>query len=189
MCLSLIPKTVKGTIIFLNGVSSSGKSTLAKEIIRLRPDYFHMSADDYADWVNSMEDKPHRLIPMETEHFFNRTVAMFSDAGVNVVVDDILHNELAAKDSCTVLESYPVLFVGVHCSVEELERREKARGDRRMGLARGQLSFVHVNEVYDVEVNTHDESPAVCAERVVKVLKSLELPAKWRETCARHLHK
>jgi chloramphenicol 3-O-phosphotransferase len=30
----------KGTIIVLNGVSSSGKSTLAKEITKLRPDFF-----------------------------------------------------------------------------------------------------------------------------------------------------
>ncbi|MGA9226013.1 MAG: hypothetical protein WB217_06725 [Mesobacillus sp.] len=36
----------KGKIILLNGVSSSGKSSLSKELVKLMPDYFHLSIDD-----------------------------------------------------------------------------------------------------------------------------------------------
>jgi chloramphenicol 3-O phosphotransferase len=36
-------------------------------------------------------------------------------------------------------EGYPVLFVLVECPLEELERREKARGDRQIGQARWHL--------------------------------------------------
>jgi chloramphenicol 3-O phosphotransferase len=39
--------------------------------------------------------------------------------------------------------------------LEELERREQARGDRRIGQAKLQLQFVHQQkETYNIEVNT-----------------------------------
>lgn len=176
---------MKGTIILLNGVSSSGKSTLAKEIVRLRPEFFHMSVDDYADWVNSMEDQPCRLIPVATEYFFHRTIAMFSNSGVNVVVDHILDSMTTAEDCCRVLRDYPVLIVGVHCGVEELDRREAARGDRQPGLARRQLAFVHQREIYEFEVDTHREDAVTCASRISE-LACGTLPNAWTQTCARY---
>ena len=55
----------KGMIIVLNGVSSSGKSTLAKEITKLRPDFFAFSIDDYDLVIEKMEDRENQhLIPI-----------------------------------------------------------------------------------------------------------------------------
>lgn len=78
----------KGKIIFLNGVSSSGKTTLAKKLVEKIPDYYHLSIDDF-DWIlEKMEDRENgRHIPIPTEHFFYQTFAMFSDRGVNLIVD------------------------------------------------------------------------------------------------------
>jgi chloramphenicol 3-O-phosphotransferase len=36
----------KGRIILLNGVSSSGKTTLSKALIKTLPSYFHLSIDN-----------------------------------------------------------------------------------------------------------------------------------------------
>lgn len=95
------------------------------------------------------------LIPVPTEHFFHRNIAMFSDKGVNLVVDKILHNEDTTKDCYEILNDYPVLFVGVHCPLTELEKREKDRGDRTIGQAKAQLNYVNQQgEVYDIEVDT-----------------------------------
>ncbi|WNF24911.1 phosphotransferase-like protein [Mesobacillus jeotgali] len=163
----------KGMIIVLNGVSSSGKSTLAKEITKLLPDFFAFSVDDYDLVIEKMEDREHeRLIPIETEYFYYKNVAMFSDRGVNLILDQILHDPITLQNFYETLKSCPILLVGVHCPVEELKKREVLRGDRRIGQAISQLSFVHKQEIYDIEVNTYANSMMECAKEIVDCLKS-----------------
>ncbi|SEN22457.1 chloramphenicol 3-O phosphotransferase [Mesobacillus persicus] len=160
----------QGRIILLNGVSSSGKSSLSKVLVNKLPDHFHYSIDDFDLVIERMEDRENqRLIPVSTEYYFHRTIRMFSDSGINVVVDQILHNDETLQDCLTALKGYPVFFVGVHCSQDELERREKERGDRYLGLATTQLKYVHQQkEPYDIEVNTSMESLEACADQIVK---------------------
>lgn len=79
-----------------------------------------------------------------------------------------------------------MLLVGVHCPVDELDCREAARGDRRVGQAREQLAFVHRLEIYDIEVDTHRESAVVCAARTSEALVCGQLPTAWLKTCAKH---
>ncbi|AST90312.1 chloramphenicol phosphotransferase CPT family protein [Sutcliffiella cohnii] len=162
----------KGKIILLNGVSSSGKSTLSRELVAVLPHYFHFSIDDYDYIIEKMEDRQEgKLIPIPTEYYFHRNIAMFSNSGVNLVVDHILHDQLTLKDWFEVLNGYPVFYVGVHCPVEELARRELARGDRRIGQSKEQLLFVHQNdEVYDVEVNTFIEQRSDCVNKIIQKL-------------------
>ncbi|WP_226087738.1 chloramphenicol phosphotransferase CPT family protein [Mesobacillus sp. S13] len=163
----------KGMIIVLNGVSSSGKSTLAKEITKLLPDFFAFSVDDYDLVIEKMEDRENeRLIPIETEYFYYRNAAMFSDRGVNLILDQILHDPTTLQNFYETLKSYPILLVGVHCPLEELKRREELRGDRRIGQAIFQLSFVHKQETYDIEVNTYANSMMECAKEIVDCLES-----------------
>ncbi|MGG3506172.1 AAA family ATPase [Paenibacillus lautus] len=84
----------RGNIIFLNGVSSSGKTTLAKQLLKRLPDYYHYSIDDFDVVIEQMEDRDNdRLIPVETEYFFHRTIAMFSDKAVNLIIDHVIHDE------------------------------------------------------------------------------------------------
>jgi chloramphenicol 3-O phosphotransferase len=50
-----------------------------------------------------------------------------------------------------------------------LEAREQARGDRAIGLARGQIDLVHREVTYDLRIDTVAMSPqqaaeAICAE-------------------------
>lgn len=163
----------KGKIIYLNGVSSSGKSTLAKALTKALPDFFHYSIDDFDLVIEKMEDRKNkRLIPVETDIFFHRTIKMFSDQGVNLIVDTILHEEYSREDYLECFSKYPILFVGVHCPLNELERREKERGDRRVGNAASQLSFVHKREIYDIEVNTYEENLSECLEKIVVSLNN-----------------
>lgn len=163
----------KGMIIVLNGVSSSGKSTLAKEITKLLPEFFAFSVDDYDLVIEKMEDRENeRLIPIETEYFYYKNVAMFSDRGVNLILDQILHDPITLQSFYETLKSYPILLVGVHCPVEELKRREELRGDRRIGQAISQLSFVHKQEIYDIEVNTYAKSMMENAKEIVDCLES-----------------
>ncbi|MBW4083112.1 chloramphenicol phosphotransferase CPT family protein [Paenibacillus sp. S150] len=162
----------KGSIILLNGVSSSGKTTLAKALIKSLPDYFHYSLDDFDIVIEHMEDREHdRLIPVETEYFFHRSIAMFADRGINLIVDHVLHYHFTSEDFAVSLFGYSVLRVGVHCPADELERREAARGDRRIGQARDQLEFVHKEEVYDLEVDTFIDGLESCCTHILRTVK------------------
>lgn len=171
----------KGTIILLNGVSSSGKTTLSKEIIRLLPTFFHLSIDDFDLLIEKMENREtDRLILVPTEYFFHRLIAMFSDSGTNLVVDQLLHDRFTMDDCLETLAAYPVFFVGVHCPLPELEQRELERADREHGLSKRQLQFVHQqSEVYDIEVNTGFTSASVAARKIVDKFHDQKPPRAW----------
>ena len=66
--------------------------------------------------------------------------------------------------------NHPVLFVWVDCPLEELERRERARGDRSSGQAKWQYEHIHAHGVYDVTVNTHEMTSEACADAIVAML-------------------
>lgn len=142
----------RGNIILLNGVSSSGKSTLARALLKQLPDYFHYSLDNFDVVIEHMEDRENkRLIPVETGYFFHRTIALFADKGINLIVDHVLHDLFIRTDFEESLSGYSLLRVGVHCPLEELARRERERGDRRIGQALKQLEFVHKEVLYDMK--------------------------------------
>lgn len=176
----------KGKIIVLNGVSSSGKSTLSKELVARLHDYFHFSIDEYDIVIERMEEREKengRLIPVPTEYFFHDHIRMFSNYGVNLIVDQILFNQETMDNFLTKLHDYPILFVGVHCSEDELLRRERMRGDRPIGQGKSQLRFVHQqNEVYDVIVNTELESLEKCVEKIISARSDLESSKGVKDT-------
>lgn len=174
----------KGTIILLNGTSSSGKTTLANELIKQLPDYFALSIDQFDRIIEQMEDRDqNRLIPVPTEYYFHRNIAMFSKSGIHLVVDQILHDDFTLNDCLAVLKDYPVLFVGVHCPLDEIEKRESLRGDRPPGLAKKQLEYVHQqNEQYDLEMDTSKAEVAFCASRIKEQLQNKAAFTGWAET-------
>ncbi|MDQ0771760.1 hypothetical protein QF026_000226 [Streptomyces aurantiacus] len=53
-----------------------------------------------------------------------------------------------------------VVLVGVHCPLQELERREQERGDRPPGLAARRITQVHAHSLYDIECDTSTAGPA-----------------------------
>jgi chloramphenicol 3-O phosphotransferase len=161
------PRT--GQVIFLNGTSSSGKSSIAGQLLLVldRP-FFHMSVDV----INSMRarERTLELAPDElaavlarTRAGFHRAVAGMAQAGNDIVVDYVLSEEWRLLDCLAVLDGLDVVFVGVRCSVQELARRELARGDREAGQAAAQVRQVHSYGSYDIECDTTTASPLDCA--------------------------
>ncbi|WP_162287822.1 chloramphenicol phosphotransferase CPT family protein [Indiicoccus explosivorum] len=163
----------KGIIVVLNGTSSSGKTSIAKELIKLEPSFFHAELDSYDKFIEEMEERGgERLIPVPTERLFHRTLALLSDEGVHTVADTVLHDPGTLSDFYRLLTGYPVFFVGVFCAKPELERREKARGDRRVGLAASQLDFIHrQNEPYRLTVDTSMFTAEQCAARIAAAVR------------------
>jgi len=170
----------KGNVIHLNGTSSSGKTTLAHALQEaLKAPYYLMKLDTFlydicpkkfyesdADedefaWVNALKLMFH-------------TAKMYSDYGHNVIIDDVNAAEEwdFIDEAIQTLKENNVLFVHVECPLEELERREIARGDREVGLAKRQISRLYPPcKTYDVTVDTHTEG---LEESVAKIVKKIE---------------
>ncbi|MFH8241269.1 chloramphenicol phosphotransferase CPT family protein [Streptomyces sp. NPDC018321] len=179
-----------GQVIFLNGTSSSGKSSIARELLDVLDDgvYFHLAVDSF----NSMRTK-RALGPEEldaalrrTRQGFHRSIAAMADVGNNIVVDHVLSEPWRLLDCLTVLRPQDVLFVGVRCPLDELVRRELARGDRPTGLAELQYDLVHAHGDYDMECDTGTATPRACAEQIKDFLPRRPTPTAFtrlRERC------
>ena len=94
-------------------------------------------------------------------------------AGNDIVVDHVLSEPWRVTDCLAVLEGIDVVFVGVMCSPEELDRRERERGDRQIGQAAGQLGAVHAHGRYDLVCDTTSTSPVDTAVQIKEFLDQL----------------
>ena len=168
-----------GNVIFLNGTSSSGKGTIAKELqMAFEEAYLHASLDAFLHQLHAsvlasgrwFQDLPRLLAG------FNSSCAAMARTGNNVIVDTVLQ-ELSWVAPCVMaFEGLEVVFVAVRCSLEVLEKREKARGDRQIGMARYQYDRVHAHGIYDVEVDTSTMPLETCVETIRDYVQSGRRP-------------
>jgi len=86
------------------------------------------------------------------------------------------NGEGTLKDAVDLLSDCPVLFVKVTCDLEELRRREKARGNRTVGHAEKLLGLLAPKEGYDLVIDTHAVSTEDAAETIIDAVQN---PAKF----------
>jgi chloramphenicol 3-O phosphotransferase len=57
----------------------------------------------------------------------------------------------------------------VHCDLAEIDRRERSRGDRRIGEGRSHVEtdLIHTFGPYDLDVDTTNATPGALAESVL----------------------
>ena len=150
---------MSGKIIFLNGASSSGKSTLARGLqAALDEPFWHFSIDHLIvanvlpqQRINSGEFLWRDLRAQFFEGF-HRCLPALAVAGNNLIVEHIVETAAWMDRLLRLLRPFDVFFVGVHCPLPELERREMERGNRRIGEARADFETTHTFGVYDFEV-------------------------------------
>ncbi len=156
-----------GKIIILNGTSSSGKTSLVKALQDGFDDPFlAVGLDRFINMLPSrFFKKPlwngvlgltvangsvgHQLITG-----MHRTIAGLARAEINVVADHVLVEQHLVEDLAAQLTGLPAWFVGVHCDLEVLKKRETDRKDRTLGQAAAQFPHVHGHGQYDLEVDT-----------------------------------
>ncbi|MET7361159.1 AAA family ATPase [Streptomyces sp. NPDC005562] len=178
-----------GRIIFLNGTSSSGKSSIARELLDILDDgvYFHLAVDSFnaTRTKRPLSEKDLDAALRRTRMGFHRSIAAMAEVGNHVVVDHVLSEPWRLVDCLTVLRPESVLFVGVRCSLDELVRREAARGDRPAGLAALQYDLVHRHGDYDLECDTSTTSPAECAALIKEFIPTRPTPTAFTRLRAR----
>ncbi|MFF4602894.1 chloramphenicol phosphotransferase CPT family protein [Streptomyces sp. NPDC001339] len=182
------PVAQGGRIVFLNGTSSSGKSSIARELLQvLDAPYFHMPVDAFHAMRSRREVTPEELpgILRRTWMGFHRAVAGMAAAGNNVVVDHVLSEPWRLLDCLGLFAPGDVVLVGVRCSLQELERRERERGDRPAGLAARQFEQVHAHGLYDIECDTTTAGAVDCARQIRDFLPRQPAPTAFGQLRAK----
>lgn len=176
-----------GHIILLNGPSSAGKSTLAKAIQRrIDQPFWHVASDQFvaADMLPGRRDEggdfAWTTMRPRFFHAFHRCLPAIAGADHNLIVDHVIEFETWMHELVELLAPYDVFFVGVHCPLEELERRERARGDRMIGEARDHMQVVHSFGLYDYELDSSVETPEHNAERVIQAWRARGMTSAFR---------
>ncbi|TLS52197.1 chloramphenicol phosphotransferase [Paenibacillus antri] len=166
-----------GTVIFLNGTSSSGKTSISLELQKILDEpYLHISVDKFlymlpVDYLNGGKpaDATKEAMLKVIKGMHHALPALVA-AGNNIIVDHVLEKRQWLEECVMLLADYKVLFVSVICSLEELQRRERERGDRNIGLANYQYNLVHTHGIYDLEIDTEFNKTHECALQIKKCL-------------------
>lgn len=180
----------RGRIILLNGTSSSGKTSLGEALLGLLPDPWFLVPVDALGALRStvhsreLDDDEVAAMLRRTRLGYHRAVAGLASVGNDVVMDYPLSEAWRLDDLLDVLDGYDVTLVDVRCDPAELERRERARGDRPVGLARSQ-ELVHAHGDRDVTVDTTHASARECAAQVVAAMAALSGPKAFDRLRAR----
>lgn len=183
-------------IIMLMGVSSSGKTTIAKEIQEQADDEYLIVGFDHA--VESLDKKYWPGGSHEKEGFYYENVntglgefpelmhgpvgAKFledmltdiidqANAGKNLLIDFVMSDEqharlLAACKDATILQ------IDIQPSLAEVIRREQARGDRKVGIAAAAYERFYHGKSFDFIIDTQNTQPAESAIAILSALQT-----------------
>ena len=168
----------KGRIIFLNGVTSAGKTSIV-EALQSRDDvFFYVVANDlFQEMVGEkfLRENYWKYLG-EVILLMYHTAKLYSDMGKNVLIDGILVEREEIKphylQMMDILKDNPLDIVEVYCPLEICRQRNIARGDRYETQSQEQHDLMAKNIQYSMKVDTHVHTPAECADRIVKTLFS-----------------
>lgn len=102
----------------------------------------------------------------------HQALATFAACGNNIIFDHVLWEAGWLSECLRLLEGVEVLFVGVRCPLDVVEQRERDRGNRFLGQARGHFDIVHAHRIYDLEIDTSVSTPEEGALEIVERLKN-----------------
>ena len=162
-------------VIFLNGASSSGKSTLAHALQHcLKKPYLHISEDMFFAALPARKySQPDYLrYGSRLYHGFTQCVRTLVQCENRIIVDTVAWSPGSLTSFVDSLWDVEVFAVGVYCPLPLLEMREQQRKDRSAGLARQQFELVHHDALYDYEIDTSKMDSNVCAELISTAMKA-----------------
>jgi chloramphenicol 3-O phosphotransferase len=170
-------------ILFLNGPTSSGKTSVAKELQLIgNKIYVYVSADQFL--FTGLPESIKEVHPDQTELITTLDVIKESmyeyinalcSKGVNVILDSVVF-DTDLVDIAEKLSKESTYLVKVICKTEELMKRERDRGDRRIGMAEFQEQFFR-NPIFDFILDTTDKSPKESASELHSYINTKQIPS------------
>lgn len=180
-------------ILFLNGTSSTGKTSIARELQERLPEPFlRVALDQLFDMVPKpwsggrggplsldgfyYDETSDEATPLVTKIRYGSTgrrilwgfhaaVAALADQGNHIIVDTIVLDAAEAADWRQALRRSQVFVVSLRASLAALEERERKRC-QRAGLARGHLDAVDVIP-FDVSIDTTSATLEQLAQQIL----------------------
>ncbi len=166
----------KGRIIFLNGVTSAGKTSIVEALQERDDIFFYVVANDL--FQEMIGDKYLRenywKYLSEVIIMMYHTAKLYSDMGKNILIDGIL----VEREEITphylrlleILKNNPLDLVEVYCPLDVCRKRNIVRGDRYENQSDEQHELMAKNIEYTLRVDTSLFSADECAEIIVKKL-------------------
>lgn len=186
----------KPVIIFLNGTSSAGKTSIAHKLQEFSSEPLTLMGLDLVDflWNNRFimfgseagkgfqfirkDDVEGKKLIIQSGpegkrfiHGLHRAIKAMVDSGLPIVLDEFVFDPEDMQDYIEVLRDYTVYFIAVKPPVEVAEQREIARGDREVGLARGLYKAIYGEYNYDLVIDSSLYTPEESARLILKYME------------------
>ena len=188
-------------LIFLNGPSSSGKTSLARQLQdRLDENFLYFGIDAFMEmmparsndvsssrvsegfyWKQVMlpNHEPGQLVVSgdygrQVEAAFRVAIQALLKTENRLIVDNVVDGNGEMTIFRELLSEFDCCYVGVFCSLEKLVARERARPDRVQGSAAEQFYRTHQGIDYDIQVDTGTASIQSCADLIIQYIADSE---------------
>ena len=178
-------------IIFLNGASNSGKTTIAKELQNIMEEpYLHIGIEAFMDmmpqqyigeseraklgfYMKRQKDGSGRVLgKIEAGSYGKRVITgmgyaclALAQKGLNIIVDEVCYGQGQLQFYQYLYRDYRTLFVGVVCPLDILMQREH-KADIGISTAKNESKIVHQDIDYDFMVDTSLMTALECAEDI-----------------------
>ena len=166
----------KGRIVYLNGVTSSGKTSIVEALQARRDVFFYVVANDlFQEMIGEdyLKEDYWKYLG-EVIIMMYHTAKLFSDMGKNVIIDGILVEREGVAPHyerlLSILKDNPLDVVEVYCPPEICRERNIARGDRYESQSDEQAALMAPDIRYSLRVDTSIHSPEECAEQIIRNL-------------------
>ncbi len=150
-----------GNIVFLNGLTSTGKTSIINEIILRKTKLVFVVGFDLFE----------KTIPTwaaaNNVYYSNAIIAMyhaarsFSEQGRDVIIDGLVMNidglNQHYQKLLEIFEGYPLKIVNIHCPLEVCRQRNILREDRRenQSLEQSKIAENSIEFVLSIDTNIH----------------------------------
>ena len=166
----------KGQIIFLNGVTSAGKTSIVEALQDREDVFFYVVANDlFQEMVGERwlrRDYWKELA--QVVQLMYRTAKLLSDEGHHVLIDGILVERPQfgghLRKLLDIMKNNPFDIVEVACPLEVCRARNIVRGDRYETQSEEQAALMARDIPYSLRVETDLHTPETCAEQIVNAL-------------------